>query len=64
MVNEAFYSSFTKKFMRNALMDYLLMQVGIWLFLIGWIWFVAKLGQRKVTKERQKRANLQERSGL
>jgi hypothetical protein len=40
--------------MVNALFEYLAWQVLIWLGLIGWIWLVAKLGERKAERDRKK----------
>jgi len=40
--------------MANGFFRYLAFQVLIWLVLMGWIWLVAKLGERKAARERKK----------
>ncbi len=40
--------------MTNAVFHYLALQVLIWMGLTGWIYFVAKLGEWKVERERKK----------
>lgn len=42
--------------MNHAIMHYMAWQVVIWIALIGWILFVAKLGEWKDNRERKKRS--------
>jgi len=42
--------------MGYALYEYVVWQVIIFGFLIGWIWFVFTLGERKAERERKKRS--------